>query len=105
MPTTDERLAYLEGRVNEHSQTFAVMRDSIGLLRDSVTSLEHRVDRFERRVDARFDAMDRKFEGKFEAMDHKLDLVQDKMLTRLGWVIGLFITSTIAIISTILTRG
>jgi hypothetical protein len=41
-------------------------------------------------VDTRFDAMDRRF----EAMDRKF-----------GWLIALFITSSIAIISTILTRG
>ena len=94
MPTSDERLAYLEGRVNEHAQTLAVMRDSLGLLRDSVSSLERRMDRFELRVDARFDAMERKF-----------DLIQDKMLTRMGWLIALFVTSTVGIISAILTRG
>ena len=80
MPIVEERLANLEGRVNEHTQTFL-------LLRDAVASLERRMDRFEIHTDSRFDALD------------------DKMSKGFAWMVALFITSTIAIISTILTRG
>jgi len=83
MATVEERLASLEGRVNEHTQTFAMMRDSLSLLRDAVASLDRRMDRFEQRIDSRFDGVDR----------------------WLRWIVALFATSTIAIITAILARG
>ena len=94
MPTVEERLANLEGRVNEHTQTFTAMRDTLSLMRDAVGSLERRFDRLDERMDKRFDTLEARF-----------DLFQDRTLTRFGWLIALFITSTIAIITTILTRG
>ena len=46
-----ERVAYLEGQVNEQSQAFVALRESLG--------------RFEQRVDARFDALDGKMSHQF----------------------------------------
>ena len=93
MPSVEERLAPGRSHERAFAETLTMMRDTMSLLRDSVASLERRMDRFEQRVDTRF-----------EALDVRLDGLDDKMSNRLGWVIGLFITSTIAIIATILTR-
>ena len=86
MPTVEERLAKLEGRVHEHSQMFS-------LFRDALTTLERRLETFEARLDTRF-----------EAIGQRLEALDDKMSNRLGWVIALFITCTVAIIAAILTR-
>jgi uncharacterized coiled-coil protein SlyX len=48
MPTLEERVAYLEGQVSEHSHTLIEIRDSIRHL--------------EQRLDARFDQIERRLE-------------------------------------------
>lgn len=47
MPTVEETLASLEGRVAEQTRLFSIIRDAPAAL--------------ERRTDARFDSMDRRF--------------------------------------------
>ena len=56
MSTLEERVAYLEGRVDEHSRNVDGIRDALGSLENRVDgrfeSLEQRVGAFENRVDA-----------------------------------------------------
>jgi hypothetical protein len=44
MPTLDERVAYLEGRLEEHSSTVASLHADIQELRRDVHSLVHGLD-------------------------------------------------------------
>ena len=74
MATVEERLARLEARVEEHSQLFVTIRETL-------VAFEHRMDlRFDG-IERRFDAVDRRFET--------LD-------TKFVWLIGLYVTSVIA---------
>ena len=101
MPTFEERLAYLEGRVEEHA------RNADGI-RDALVSLERRVDaRFdglERRVDARLDGVERRF----NVMDVKIDLTRDaldqKMSRHFLWLVGIQVTTLVAILGALLAR-
>ena len=52
MTSIDERLAFLEGKVEEHSRGF-------GELHDAVRQVDHKVDRFREESAARIDALDR----------------------------------------------
>lgn len=67
MPSVEERLAHVEGRLNEQSQLFAMIRDALA-------SLEGRVDR-------RFDAIDRRFEA-----------VENELQYHFRWTIGIQVT-------------
>ena len=65
MPTLEERVAYLEGKTEEHSRGF-------GELRDLVIHLDHKVNRFREelpnridRVHTRINALDAKFSRYF----------------------------------------
>ena len=115
MSTFEERLAYLEGRVEEHSR-------SVDGIHDALVSLERRTDaRFEavdRRFDAvdrRFDAVDRRFnaldatiDGMREALDAKIDLTRDtldqKMSRHFLWLVGIQVTTLVAIVGALLAR-
>ena len=59
MATLEERVAYLEGQVSEHTQTLIDIRDSIRQL--------------ERRFDGRFDAIDRRIDGIEAKFDRRID--------------------------------
>ena len=101
MPTFEERLAYIEGRVEEHSR-------NVGGIRDALVSLERRTDaRFdslERRVDARLDGLERRF----NVMDTKIDVTRDaldqKMSRHFLWLVGIQVTTLVAIVGALLAR-
>ena len=70
MASVDERVAFLEGRVNEQSQT-------IDGIRDALVSLEERMDRRFESLEQRLNALDQKMDAGFAAQDH-----------RFAWLVG-----------------
>jgi len=90
MPTLEERVAYLEGQVSEHAHTLVEIRDSIREL--------------ERRFDARFDQLGRRFETRFNVGDRRFEGLDDKMARQFTWVVGIQVTTLVAIVSALLAR-
>lgn len=58
MGSVDERVAYLEGRMEDHSALMADIRGELRVLR---TDMDHRFER----VDQRFDRVDQKIDRQF----------------------------------------
>ena len=78
----DERVAFLDGRVREQSDTMNDLREQFRALRDQM-------DRRFEHVDARFDAIDKRMGKQFM------------------WLVGLMVTlqaATIASVAAMLTR-
>lgn len=75
MTTLEERVAFLEGRVEEHAR-------GVDGIREALTHLEVRMDgRFEA-VDRRFEVVDRHFEAvdrHFEAVDKRFTALDEKV--------------------------
>ena len=69
----EERVAYVEGQVNELSVR--------------LSTLERKVDHLEQRMDARFDRMD------------------EKMSRQFMWLVGIQITTLVAIVAALLSRA
>ena len=86
MPTIEERVAYLEGKVDEHSRGFAELRDLILHLNSRVDALDQKVDRFREELSTRIDALDEKFSRYFL------------------WTIGIQITVLLAVIGALLSK-
>ena len=105
MPTLEERVAYLEGQVSEQSHAMLEVRDA-------VRDLERRMDvRFEA-VDRRFEAIDRRFENierRIETLDaglaRRMDALDDKVSRQFVWVVGVQVTTLVAIVGALLTRA
>lgn len=76
----DARVARVEGHVSELS------------LR--LTGVEDAIRHLEQRTDARFDAVDRRF----EALD-------EKMSRQFTWLVGIQITTLVAIVAALISRG
>jgi len=76
MADVQERVAQLEGRVEEHAR----------MLTDTAGAVRH----LEVRMDQRFTALERKLERKTDALEHKLD-------SHLRWMVGLYFATLIAI--------
>ncbi len=89
MASVEERLAYLEGRVEDHSQMVNGIRESIG-------SLEARMDRRFEQMDRRFEHLDGRFEQidrRFEAVDQRFESLDAKMTRHFLWLVGILITA------------
>ncbi len=64
-PSVEERVAYPEGKVEEHSRGF-------GEIREMLVHLDQKVDRFRAELGSRIDALDQRLTARVDAMDRKL---------------------------------
>lgn len=86
MPTIEERVAYIEGQVSEQSHAIVEVRDAL-------RSLEHRID-------TRFEAVDRRF----DTVDRRADVLDEKVSRQFVWLVGLQVTTLVAIVGALLAR-
>jgi len=94
MAAIEERVSRLEGAVQEHSYTQTAIRESLA--------------RIEAHMDQRFIQMDSRFiqiDQRFMHLEQRWDARLDAFETRLNWVIGVQITSLIAIAIALITRS
>lgn len=87
MPTLEERVAYVERQVSEQSRALAELRDAI----------RH----FEIRADSRFEAIDRRF----DTVDRRIDGLDEKVSRQFVWLVGIQVTTLVAIIWALLARA
>lgn len=96
-----ERIARVEGRVEEHSR---MVEDIAGRF----TNLESRFDRaeannavrfdhLEARLDARFDRLDEKIDEIRNGLDGRVDGLDAKMTSYFTWMIGLTLASWLSL--------
>jgi len=106
--TLEERVAYLEGKVDEHSRGF-------GELREMIIHLDQKVDRFReelsRQIHAtnqRIDALAQRLTGRLDALDQRfagrLDALDEKFSRYFLWTIGIQVTVLLAVIGALLGR-
>jgi hypothetical protein len=86
VPTIEERVAYIEGHVSEQSHAIVEVRDAL-------RSLEHRID-------TRFEAVDRRF----DTVDRRADVLDEKVSRQFVWLVGLQVTTLVAIVGALLAR-
>jgi hypothetical protein len=93
MPSLEERVALLEGRVQEQGAFMADFRSIGGELRQAIGDLRAEMER-------RFDSIDRRFEG----IDRRFDGVDRRfggMERQFAWLVGLLVTGIVAVIGTV----
>ncbi len=93
----EERVAYLEGKVDEHSRGFGDIRELIMHLSSRIDALDQKVDRFREELSGRIDALDQRLTGRIDALDEKFSRY-------FLWIIGTQITILLAVIGALLAR-
>ena len=100
--TLEERVAYLEGKVEELSRLGSDVRERLG-------QLDQKIDRFRNelaaanaatnsRIDAtnsRIDALEQRLSSRFDALDQKLS-------TQFRWLVGIMFAVLLAVIGVLL---
>ncbi|MBI3265122.1 MAG: hypothetical protein HYZ58_18500 [Acidobacteria bacterium] len=100
MDTLDERVSYLEGRVEEHSRSVGELRELILAVDQRVTAVDQRVTALDQKMDRRFDALEQRVDRRFEAIEARFStVITIQMTTLLTIAAGL-----IGIIGTMLHR-
>lgn len=84
----EERLAFVEARVDEHSKAIEEIK---GLILNLDQKFDRRIDTFEQRVDRRF-----------EAVERRIDSLDQKFSRYFLWIIGIQVSIFLAIIATLL---
>jgi len=93
MPTLEERVAYLEGKIEEHSRGFEEIRDIIVHLNGRVDALDQKIDRFRKELSARIDRL-----------DARIDALDEKFSRFFLWTIGIQVTVLLAVIGALLAK-
>jgi uncharacterized coiled-coil protein SlyX len=96
----EERVAFLEGRVVEHSH----MLDGI---RDAIVHLEQRMDRRFELLEQRFAAIDQRFasvDQRLNALDQRIDNLDAKVSRQFMWLVGIQVTTLVAIVAALVAR-
>jgi uncharacterized coiled-coil protein SlyX len=93
--TLEERVAYLEGKVEEQSRLGSELREMI-------FHLDQKIDRFREELSARIDALDQKLNTRIDATNARIDALDHKLSRYFHWIIGIQVTIFLAIIATFL---
>ncbi len=80
----EERVAYLEGKVEEHSYAWQDLRE--------------RIIHLEQTIDRRFEAIDRRF----EAIDRRFESMEQRFSKYFLWTIGIQVSVLLAVIASLL---
>jgi hypothetical protein len=82
MPTLDERVAYIEGRLEEQSQRF-----------------DARLDRLDAKIDAVGQRLDSKLDGIAQRLDSRIDVLDATASRHFTWLVGIQVAVLIAIVT------
>ncbi len=93
--TIEERVAYLEGKVEEHSRGY-------GELREMMIHLDQKVDQFREQLSGRIDALDQKVDRFREELAGRIEALDQKMSRQFIWLVGIQIMVLLAVISALL---
>jgi len=112
MPSSlEERVAYLEGKVDEQSRLGVELRDTIFHLDQKVDrfreelasridALDQKVDRFREELASRIDALDRKVDRFREELASRIDALDQKLSRYFLWIVGIQVSILLAIVAT-----
>ncbi len=98
MGALEERVAYLEGRGEEHAAAIGEVRADIRDLRTDMRDFRVEMNQRFDRIDGRFDRID----GRFERIDGRFERLETRFDTRFMWLVGFQFATFMAIIAALL---
>ena len=92
--TEEERATEVEYKVAENARSIDGLREAIV---EGFKAMDRRFEAMERR----FEAMDRRFEAMEQRFDRRLEVVDENMSRQFRWIVGIQITTLLAMIGAI----
>lgn len=98
MPSVEERVAYLEGRVEDHGRVQVGVGERIDRLSDRVDGLDTKIDRFREELAARMDV----FAARIDSVDARVDRFREELSAKMSqqfvWLVGIQVSVLVAVI-------
>ncbi len=92
MATLEERVAYLEGRLEDHASTVIDVRTGL-------SNLEAKVDSVESRLTGKIESVESKLTTRLDGVESRLTAKIDRQFT---WLVGIEITVLLALVGALL---
>jgi hypothetical protein len=73
-------------------------------LRDAIGSLERRMDERFAGIDQRFASIERRMDQQSASLDQRLATLDARMATQSLWLVGLQVTTIVAVVTAVLVR-
>lgn len=102
MPSVEERLASLEGRIQEHA---AFMADARGSVPDALRDLRREMDQRFQQIDQRFQQVDQQFgqvDRRFDRLEARFDRMDRYFMSIMGIMMAGFTAVTAAVVAGVL---
>lgn len=109
MPSVEERLASLEGRIQEHA---AFMADARGSVPDALRDLRREMDQRFQQIDQRFQQVDQRFQQvdqqfgqvdrRFDRLEARFDRMDRYFMSIMGIMMAGFTAVTAAVVAGVL---
>ncbi len=110
-PSLEERVAFLEGKLDEHSRGFGEIRELLLHLNGRVDSVNQKMDRFRGDLSSRIDALDQKLDrfreelgSRIDALDQKADLFRQEVARQFHWLVSIQVAILLSIVAALLGR-
>ena len=103
-PSVEERVAYLEGKVEEHSRGFGEIRDLLVHTDGHVLALDQKVDRFRMELGSRIDSVDRKVDRFRDELAGRIDAMDRKVSRQFTWLVAMQIAFMLTVVGALI-RG
>jgi tetrahydromethanopterin S-methyltransferase subunit G len=104
--TIEERVAYLEGKVDEQSRGYGELRDAIQHVGGQIVALDQKVERFRDQLSGRIDGLgtrvdhlDQKVDRFREELSGRIDALGQKVSRQFVWIVGIQITILVTVVS------
>ena len=104
MSSLDERVALLDGRIQEQAVSMADVRATCAELRLSIRDLHQEMDRRFGEVRAEMDRRFERVDQRFDRVEQRFDRVDDRfdrMEQRFAWLVGIVVTGFVAVIGVV----
>ena len=93
--------------MSEQSQTMTEIRDVLRHLEQRIDGRFEGVENRFQGLETRFDSIDRRFDivdRRFEAVDRRIDGLDAKVSRQFVWLVGIQVTTLVAIVGALLAR-
>lgn len=106
MEPVEERVAFVEGRMEEQAVMISEFRQAMVALEERLDRRFAHIDERFAQIDARFTQMEARFtqiDARFTQIDGRFDALDAKMSRQFVWLVGLFVTTALAMAGAVMS--
>jgi len=107
MASMEERMSYLEATVAKQNEAHATLRSDLARFEARMDARFNSIDARFNSIDERFSSIDGRFssnDDRFTRIETRIDALDDKVSRQFIWLVGMQMTTLIAVVGALLAR-